>query len=78
MTGQPGTNMGNGWQPMNTAPKDGRKFLVLWRQADYYEVRTLAWYEVNQPYPWGHIGSRYAENGSNLEAWRSMPEGWLP
>jgi len=71
------TPAGNdGWQPMETAPRDGRK-IIVW-DSTFGEVTTARWYV-----PWMNgkidtVSPPYWDSPSNEYEYRIEPTAWRP
>ena len=67
-----GPKMREGWQPIETAPKDGRDFLV-WNREN--RVRKARWYERSS----SDLGvSLYEGDGVNSFKGGIQPTHWMP
>lgn len=68
---QGGFGMGE-WQPMATAPKDGREILARRHNDVCHEHYVVWWSEpVDSVYPWRGDGNAYPEH--RLDEWMEIP-----
>jgi hypothetical protein len=61
------------WQPMETAPKGGRKILVAWDTGGYGWHYTVVWWDddCDANYPW--------RSGDENEGYKiDIPDVWAP
>jgi hypothetical protein len=54
-----------GWNPMDSAPKDGRRILATWMAGERRVQQEVYWYDFHGK--WAHSGNVWVE-----------PDGWLP
>ena len=59
------------WQPMDTAPKDGREILARRHNDVCHEHFVVWWSGWEKFYPWASAGSSYPED--RLDEWMEIP-----
>jgi hypothetical protein len=66
-----------GWQPIETAPKDGQQFIGLWRG----QVYTVSWVQYYVKWPHEEGGPTF-RGGWSAETWDQhmpcQPTHWMP
>lgn len=63
----------DGWQTMETAPRDGTPILGAYYNDIDWEYRLIAWNENLHPYPWQQLDQANEWSGDRVSYWRPLP-----